>query len=255
MQVAIPRAVLEKIYLSPPTDVKGDFRNTFANPTPLGLVGFLVATMPVAFQLMGWHHSGGGGAATIALSFYFGGILQLIASVMEWFLGNTLSFLIFGAFGAAWLALSSSSMFNAEGAYTALAHTPTEVAAAEAEFNSSFAFGLITFGLLTLTFAFCALRTNVIFVFCFFLVTVAIFIFAASYWALADGHTDVAIEMQKVVGAMFFVCCICGWYLLVANLLEVLEFGFSLPIGNLSDKLGRVGKGKMPIYRDRSKSV
>lgn len=210
--------------------------------------------MPVAIQLMGWHKSGGGGAATVALSFYFGGVLQLVASIMEWFLGNTLSFLIFGSFGAAWLALSSStSIFNAEGTYTALAHTPAELNAAEAEFNSSFAFGLMTFGLLTLTFAFCALRTNIIFVACFFLVTVAMFLFAASYWVLADGNIKAADEMQEVVGAMFFVCCVLSWYLLVANLLEVLEFGFSLPIGNLSDKLGRVGTRK--IYRDRSRSV
>lgn len=62
--IAIPRQTLQKIYLSPPIDVRGDFRNIFANPTPLGLVGFLVATMPVAFQLMGLRGAGGGGAAT-----------------------------------------------------------------------------------------------------------------------------------------------------------------------------------------------
>jgi hypothetical protein len=70
----ISRGTLEKIYLNPPTDVKGDNRNIFANPTPLGLVGFLVATMPVALQLMGLHASapgGGGGTATVYVQFIF----------------------------------------------------------------------------------------------------------------------------------------------------------------------------------------
>lgn len=97
--IAIPRAVLEKIYLSPPTNVTGDFRNMMANPTPLGLVGFLVATLPTSFALMGLAGAGGGGVATSGLSMWFGGVLQLIACSMEYFLGNTFSFLVFGTFG------------------------------------------------------------------------------------------------------------------------------------------------------------
>ena len=97
--IAIPRAVLEKIYLSPPTNVTGDFRNKMANPTPLGLVGFLVATLPTSFALMGLAGAGGGGVASSGLSMWFGGVLQLIACSMEYFLGNTFSFLVFGTFG------------------------------------------------------------------------------------------------------------------------------------------------------------
>lgn len=57
----------------------------------------------------------------------------------------------------------------------------------------------------------------------------------------------------KVVGAMVFFCCLCAWYLLIANLLEVFEFGVSLPVGDLSSRLKRLGK--VPAYRDRSRSV
>jgi succinate-acetate transporter protein len=64
-EVRIPRQTLEKIYLNPPIDVKGDFRNILANPTPLGLVGFLVATLPMALQLMGLREGGEGGTATV----------------------------------------------------------------------------------------------------------------------------------------------------------------------------------------------
>ncbi len=33
--VNIPRDVFEKLYLTPQTQVKGELRKTFANPTPL----------------------------------------------------------------------------------------------------------------------------------------------------------------------------------------------------------------------------
>ena len=115
------------------------------------------------------------------------------------------------------------------------------------------AYGLITFGLLTLTFAFCALRTNIIFVSCFFAVTIALFIFAASFFALANGHAETAAKMQFFVGGTFFSCCVMAWYLLIANLLEVLEFGVSLPVGDLSGRLRWIGR--RPEYRNRSKSV
>lgn len=67
-------------------------------------------------------------------------MLQLIACTMEWVLGNTFSFLVFGSFGAAWFALACTNlpMFDAMDAYTRTAATPEAVAAAQAEFYSSF---------------------------------------------------------------------------------------------------------------------
>lgn len=67
-------------------------------------------------------------------------MLQLIACLMEWMLGNTFSFLVFGSFGAAWFALATTNlpMFGTMSAYTAGATTPEAVAAAQAEFYSSF---------------------------------------------------------------------------------------------------------------------
>lgn len=60
------------------------------------------------------------------------------------------------------------------------------------------AWGLVTFGLLVITFGFCALRTNLIFVFCFAVVSNAVFLMAGSYWALAAGRNHLAESMQKV---------------------------------------------------------
>ncbi|SMR59539.1 unnamed protein product [Zymoseptoria tritici ST99CH_3D1] len=255
----IPRSTLEKIYLNPPTDVKGEFRNTFANPTPLGLVGFLVATVPMSLSLMGLHggDGGGGGQATVAFGLFFGGVLQILSCLMEWILGNTFSFLVFGSFGAAWTALSCSNLpaFDAMGSYLVDAKTAEEVARGKAAFSADFAFGLATFALLVLTFALCSLRTNLVFFITFLLATAAISLLAGSYWALALEAAHTAAEMQRTTGVILFTCCVLAWYLLVANLLEVLEFGWELPVGDLS---GRFGGGKREgkrEWRDRSRSV
>jgi succinate-acetate transporter protein len=48
---------------------------------------------------MGWGGAGGSGAATIGLYYFFGGMLQIIGSLLEWFIGNTFPFVVFGSFG------------------------------------------------------------------------------------------------------------------------------------------------------------
>jgi hypothetical protein len=63
--VTMTPELFEKLYLGPQNKVKGDLRSTFGNPTPLGLVGFLVALTPLACCLMGWRGSGGLGAANM----------------------------------------------------------------------------------------------------------------------------------------------------------------------------------------------
>lgn len=78
------------------------------------------------------------------LSLFFGGMLQLIACLMEWMLGNTFSFLVFGSFGAAWFSLASTNLLGVMGIFTADATTPDAVEAAQAEFYSSF--GMAEYG-------------------------------------------------------------------------------------------------------------
>jgi succinate-acetate transporter protein len=48
---------------------------------------------------MGWGGAGGNGAATVGLYYFFGGMLQIIGSILEWFIGNTFPFVVFGSFG------------------------------------------------------------------------------------------------------------------------------------------------------------
>lgn len=98
--VTISPELFEKIYLNPQNAVKGELRNTFANPTPLALLGFLLSLSPLSCELMGWRGAGGDGIATVGAYYFVGGFLMSLGGILEFFLGNTFSFVVFCSFGA-----------------------------------------------------------------------------------------------------------------------------------------------------------
>lgn len=60
----ISREAFEKLYLSPKNPhVSSDLRKKVGNPTPISLLGFLIASTSNACIMMGWRGSGGEGAA------------------------------------------------------------------------------------------------------------------------------------------------------------------------------------------------
>lgn len=112
--------VFERLYLQPKPSVGGDLRKIVANPTPLAIAGFCVGLTPISAQLMGWGGSGGGGVATTTGSIWFGGLLLILAGLMEFLLGNTFTFIVFMSFGAHFLTFATSAIpwFNAVASYT-----------------------------------------------------------------------------------------------------------------------------------------
>lgn len=58
-----------------------------------------MASTPLGCALMGWRGAGGGGAATIGTFYFFGGMLQILGSILEWIIGNTFVYIVFGSFG------------------------------------------------------------------------------------------------------------------------------------------------------------
>lgn len=74
--LTIVEELFEKLYLTPQKAVKGDLRGTFANPTPVALLGFLLSCTPLACELMGWRGAGGNGAATLGSYYFFVCILR-----------------------------------------------------------------------------------------------------------------------------------------------------------------------------------
>ncbi|KAF2196031.1 hypothetical protein GQ43DRAFT_281485 [Delitschia confertaspora ATCC 74209] len=228
--ISISPELFEKLYLNPQSRVKGDLRKKFANPTPVGLTGFLVCVTPLAIELMGWRGAGGNGAATIGSYFWFGGLLMILGMIGEWVIGNTFSMVVFGTFGSFWLSWGATlqPFYNAAGAF-ATEQDPTGTNATM--FKSSIAFWHLTLSFVCLIFLVCSLRTNIVFVGIFLFLVPNFACLAASGWvesAVTASHLHVA------AGALCFVVAACGWWIYIAIMLASLDFPWSLPVGDLS---------------------
>jgi uncharacterized protein len=57
--ISLTPELFEKLYLTPKTPHKGDNLKRYANPTPLGFVGFVISTMTFSMVLMGWGGANG----------------------------------------------------------------------------------------------------------------------------------------------------------------------------------------------------
>lgn len=80
--MTISPELFEKLYLTPKVPKSG-----FANPTPMGFVGFVISTFTFSMVLMGW--GGAAGLAGVAGIFFFvGPVLLILATIFEWIMGN-----------------------------------------------------------------------------------------------------------------------------------------------------------------------
>ncbi|CAM1501355.1 Fc.00g105170.m01.CDS01 [Cosmosporella sp. VM-42] len=231
--------LFEKLYLSPPNQVKGELRKTFGNPTPIALVGFVLSLTPLSCDLMGWRGAGSFGAASIPVYFFMGGLLMLISGILEWVLGNSFPAIVFSSFGGFWLSFGGTLT----PAFAAFASYAPSDAASPAEgmatrgFNASLGWWLFWMEVLILVYLVCALRTNVVFVIIFLSLVPAFPLLAAAFWVLAGDYTgNAALASKMFVGAggCIFVTSLAGWYILVAILFEIVDFPLQLPVGDLS---------------------
>ena len=77
---------------------------TLANPAPLGLAAFGITAFLVTSGDANLFNQAGY-AAFMPLALYYGGIVSILVSIMEFFRGDAIGVAFFGTFGAFWLAL------------------------------------------------------------------------------------------------------------------------------------------------------
>lgn len=151
-----------------------------------------------------------------------------IGSVLEFILGNTFPFVVFGTFGAFWLTFGATltPYYNAS-----IAYLPTDPAASAADpvFQSTFAFFQVYMGVLCFIYLIISIRTNIIF-FLIFLLLVPAFGCLAGYFFTHGAHA----VLLTAAGALTFVICLLGWYLFFVQLLAAVDFPLNLPVGDLS---------------------
>lgn len=185
------------------TDSAGNLRKTFGNPTPLAIVGFVMALTPLSCVLMGWR---GAGSPAILLGgfYYMGGMCMVLGGFLEFFLGNTFPFVVFVTFGGFWLSFATinSAYYGIGANYGA---TAADIASS-VPYNSGLAFYLIFWGVLSFIYFIISLRTNVVFAIIFITVDAAFILLSAAYWSIAKGHVALAGKLQVAGGACAFAC-------------------------------------------------
>ncbi|KAH8694317.1 GPR1/FUN34/yaaH family-domain-containing protein, partial [Talaromyces proteolyticus] len=70
--------------------------------------GFILSLSPLSCSLMGWRGSGALGAATIGVYFFMGGLLMILAAVLEWVMGNAFNYVVFATYGGFWLSFAGT---------------------------------------------------------------------------------------------------------------------------------------------------
>lgn len=76
-------------------------KSVFANPAPLGLIGFGLTTVILSLINAGILPKGGE-PVVLPLAFAYGGLIQMIAGLLEFRTGNTFGTVAFLSYGAFW---------------------------------------------------------------------------------------------------------------------------------------------------------
>ncbi|RJE25861.1 hypothetical protein PHISCL_01837 [Aspergillus sclerotialis] len=243
----ISRDTFEKLYLNPKNPrATSKLSKRFGNPTPISLLGFLLASMPNAMIMMGWRGAGGHGGAIIPVYIWFGGMVQIFGAVGEWIIGNTFSCAIFFTYGTFWIVqgtglmpfFATGNQYSPTGNWLEGQESPT--------YAASLGFYFVTLGIVTLLYLVCSLRTNVCLFSALVLLVVTFGLFAGTYFQLALGHKELAEKLQIAGGAFNFALCFPVWVIFFAQVLDAVDFPISIPVGDFSTII----PGKSQKFRD-----
>ncbi len=207
------------------------FRDSTANPAPLGLLGFGMTTV-----LLNLHNSGMYPLDTMILGMgiFYGGLAQIFAGIMEWKKKNTFGLTAFTSYGCFWLTLVALIVLPRFG----LGEAPTKGAMAAY---------LFIWGLFTAVMFVGTLKLNHALQFVFGSLTVL-------FWLLALGDVTGNAAITKVAGFEGIICGLSAIYTGLAQVLNEVYGKAVLPLGvpesPLAAKLGM----KEDMLRPTSKS-
>ncbi|KAJ5684690.1 uncharacterized protein N7477_001035 [Penicillium maclennaniae] len=238
------RDEFEKLYLSPRIPTAGNLRRTFGNPTPISLMGFLLAATPAAMLTMGWR----GLVARVVRScefhtvtrnlrpvyIFFGGIVQIFGAVGEWIIGNTFTCALFFTYGTFWIVQGTSMMpFFAVGTNYSPTGNSLE-GMTTAEYSATVGLYFVILAVITSVYLVCSIRTNVCLFLALFLLVITFSLTAATFFQAALGNAIQAARLQTAAGAFNFALCLPIWHIFIAQILDAVDFPISLPVGDLS---------------------
>lgn len=144
-----------------------------ANPAPLGLMGFGMTTVLLNIHNAGFYPMN---AMILSMGFFYGGLAQVIAGIMEWKKGNTFGTTAFTSYGLFWLTLVGILMLPKIEIFAGFATTPFPMAA------YLFMWGLFTFFMFIGT-----LKGSKALSVVFIALAVLFFLLAAAFYLGAEG--------------------------------------------------------------------
>ena len=178
-----------------------------ANPAPLGLLGFGMTTV-----LLNIHNAGFFPLESMILSigFFYGGLAQVIAGVMEWKKNNTFGMTAFISYGLFWMSLVAIIVMPKMG----LAEKPGDLAMATY---------LFMWGLFTTVMFIATLKKGKALQFVFFTLMILFFL-------LSLGHFNSNPVLLKFAGYEGILCGFSAIYLASAEILNEVYGKNILPV-------------------------
>ncbi|KAI0917732.1 hypothetical protein AcW1_000012 [Taiwanofungus camphoratus] len=195
----------------------------FGNPGPLGLFAFASTTLMLSLfnaTARGIHVPN----AVVGMALFVGGLAQLLAGMWEFAGGNTFSATAFTMFGGFWM--SYATVFIPGSGIQAAYNGNTE------EFNSAIGIYLMMWFIITFLLFIGSLRRNIGLVALFFFLTLTFLLLGIGSLI---SHT--AAACTKAGGALGIVTAFIAFYVGTAQLLAREESWFTLPLGELPQRL------------------
>lgn len=179
-----------------------------ANPAPLGLAGFGMTTVLLNIHNAGFFPMS---AMILAMGFFYGGIAQILAGLLEFKRGNTFATTAFTSYGAFWLTLVGLVVAPKLG----------WAAATPAAFMGWY---LFLWGIFSLFMFFGTLRANRGLQVVFLSVTVLFFLLAVRDWTGLE-------VIGQIAGLEGIACGLSAIYVAMAEVLNEQFQRIVLPIG------------------------
>ncbi|KAL1301451.1 hypothetical protein AAFC00_005702 [Neodothiora populina] len=229
----------EKTFFQPSAPRRGDLAKRFANPTLLGLMGFLIPYTSTVLCLLGLR----GAVAPYSLAglsgdyYFLGSIAMVLAGVMEFILGNTFPFTVFIIYGCHWgsLAYTQDPIHQVTAAFESVG------GAEGAAYNASQGFHNVTMVLVSFTFLICTFRVNALFTLTFFGLVMLFSFIAAADFSVASATTAADLEhistLLRFAGGFGMIGAVCGWYLCIVTGCAAVGIPCPLPVFDLSSKI------------------
>jgi len=193
------------------------YHRKFANPAPLGLLGFAATTFILSMYNVGARGIGEPNVV-LGMALGYGGLVQLIAGVEEWACGNTFGATAFSSYGGFWFSFGAIYIpfFQIPQAYA----DPTE-------FASAVGIYLAAWGIVTFIFLIAALRSSVALVSLFFFLDI-------TFWLLCAAEFSGNSKVHIAGGAFGILTAAIAFYTAFAGMLTPDTSHFLVPVGDLS---------------------